>query len=59
MRPHALLWGIARILPKTHYLDQEDFMASSRMSLAGGLLLFFVVLASVQDASAFPAFARK
>ena len=34
-------------------------MTSSRMSLAGGLLLLFVCFGSLQDASAIPAFARK
>src|SRR5438132_11541355 len=34
-------------------------MTSSRISLAGGLLLLFVLFGSLQDASAIPAFARK
>src|SRR5438132_11499360 len=34
-------------------------MTSSRISLAGGLLLLFVLFGSLQDAYAIPAFARK
>jgi hypothetical protein len=59
MLPHTLLWGFARFFSNHLSLDQEDFMTSSRMSLAGWLLLLFVLSASVQDASAFPAFSRK